>query len=169
MYFTSTEVTEQGSPDLWVWQIWQEFFGIRYTGKVWYTRLPMDLEGIDGMDKNSVRLEYPDVNNMQKFFVYIKVSEGLYKGKWFKFSFVIPNDWPNRRPRVLIVNKIWHPNIGLVEDGHPEYGVVSVSTLDFYSQDTLLQMIIESLKYILINPNPNDPHLPSQLPHADFP
>ena len=123
-------------------------------------RLPIDLEDISDMNQNSVRIEL-DPKNLQEFYVYVKVFEGLYRDKWFKFKFVIPNDWPIKEPWIRIMNKIWHPNIELLKDGQPETGRICVSTLGkHYQAGTTLYEIVVSIQFILVNPNPNDSRNP---------
>lgn len=91
------------------------------------------------------------------FNIYVQVQDGLYRNKWFKFRFHIPDDWPNVPPDVKIVDQIWHPNIELVKEGDSDTGRVCVSTLkNNYRGTMLLSEIVDSLKFLLNHPNPND-------------
>ena len=74
-------------------------------------RLTKDLEEVKQM--RNVKLIFPDEKNIQHFLIKLKVSENLWRNKWFTFDFIIDDDWPNVKPEVLIVEKIWHPNIQL--------------------------------------------------------
>lgn len=116
-------------------------------------RLAKDLEEVKQM--NNVKLLVPKKSDITVFDVKLKVQDGLYSKKWFTFHFIIPNDWPNTQPDVRIKDKIWHPNIELTQGD--QYGRVCVSTLKSNYLGTMLMMsIVESLKFLLVNPNPDD-------------
>lgn len=118
-------------------------------------RLEVDLEEVKEM--RNVKVEFPNPTDITVFIVSIVVREGLYSHKWFRFKFTIPQDWPYDPPDVKILDKIWHPNIELVDENNPNTGRVCVSTLkNSYRATLLMWHIVESLKYLLINPNAND-------------
>lgn len=96
-----------------------------------YIRLTKNLEEVKEM--KNVKLVIPDQTNIQNFRVSVKSNEGLYKDKWVKFNFKIPNNWPIEPPRVTVVKDIFHPQVGEVKNG----GVVSLSILHFSYQPSI--------------------------------
>ena len=126
------------------------------------SRLATDLDDFEIANPNCIRLEFPDPKDLQKFYVYIKVFEGLYRDKWFKFLYIIPDNWPNDEPYVRILNKIWHPNIELLEDGKPETGRICISTLgrNYQACYTLWDHVITT-QCILVKSYPNDSRNPA--------
>ncbi|KAK8866723.1 NEDD8-conjugating enzyme Ubc12 [Tritrichomonas musculus] len=118
-------------------------------------RLLKDLEEVKAM--KNVKLSFPDPTYIQHFIVSIRVRSGLYCNKWFRFNFVIKDEWPNEAPVVTILDNIWHPNITLVEDG----GKVCVSILlKNYVPAILLSSVVTGLQFLLQQPNPNDARNP---------
>ena len=104
-----------------------------------------------------LNFSFPNKDDRKVFIVSVKVNEGFYRGKWFRFKFQIVEGWPNEKPYVRIIDKIWHPNIGLISEDHPENGYVSVNTIDLdYNPVILLHVQIEALQYLLKNPFPRD-------------
>lgn len=55
----------------------------------------MDLDALPG-----IKVEFPDPNNIMTFKVYIKPSDGLYKGAEYIFNLVIPASYPYDPPTV---------------------------------------------------------------------
>ena len=117
-------------------------------------QLTDELDEIKNM--KNVKVSFPDKEKTQVFIVSLKVDDGLYKDKWFRFRFVIGDNWPLETPQVRILDKIWHPNIDLISENEHS-GVVSVSILEgHYSSFHRLSHIIESIQFFLINPNPKN-------------
>lgn len=121
------------------------------TTKACQIRLVKDLEEVKRM--KYVKVFLPDPDNIQNFVVSIKVKNGIYRNKWFRFKFVINDDWPTEPPKVTILDDIWHPNITLVKDG----GKVCVSILlKNYVPSIFLSSVVTGLQFLLQQPNPND-------------
>ena len=117
-------------------------------------QLTDELDEIKNM--KNVKVSFPDKEKTQVFIVSLKIDDGLYKDKWFRFRFVIGDNWPLETPQVRILDKIWHPNIDLISENEHS-GVVSVSILEgHYSSFHRLSHIIESIQFVLKNPNPKD-------------
>jgi len=55
----------------------------------------MDLDALPG-----IKVEFPDPNNIMTFKVYIKPSDGLYKGAEYLFNLAIPASYPYDPPTV---------------------------------------------------------------------
>ena len=114
-------------------------------------RLAKDIKEVQKM--RNVQLSFINEGDMSDFIVKLKVSENIWRNKWFRFKFHIPKTWPIDQPVVTIMDDIWHPNIKLVKDG----GKVCVSVFGSgYSPSYILATIVISLQYLLQNPNPND-------------
>jgi ubiquitin-conjugating enzyme E2 M len=47
------------------------------------------------------KVHFPDTNNIMKFEVSIKPSDGLYANATFQFTVDIPNSYPYDPPKVL--------------------------------------------------------------------
>uniref|UniRef100_A0A3B0MRK4 Ubiquitin-conjugating enzyme E2 (RUB1 homologue), putative n=1 Tax=Theileria annulata TaxID=5874 RepID=A0A3B0MRK4_THEAN len=58
-----------------------------------------------------VEIRFPDINNIMNMEILIKPREGIYKDMKITFSFHIPNQYPNDRPKIYCTSKIIHPNI----------------------------------------------------------
>lgn len=102
----------------------------------------------------NVKLSFPYDGDGKTFIVSLKVQEGFYRNVWFHFKFSLPETWPIDFPRIKILDKIWHPNIELLSNEYPNSGRVDISF--FRNQFVHLDSIVDSLKFILINPNPHD-------------
>jgi ubiquitin-protein ligase len=78
------------------------------------------------------------------------IGTNLYEGGVFVFEIQIPREYPFKPPIVKAQTKIWHPNffndrvcIGILgKDWAPANNIVDV---------------VESLRFLLSNPNPDDP------------
>lgn len=92
-----------------------------------------------------------DLKDMTKFTILLKgPTESPYEGGKFKINIKIPQDYPDDPPLVKIMTKIYHPNI---KDSN-----ICLDILDNNWKPTYnLSKVLESLYYLLKNPNPNDP------------
>eukprot|EP00922_Rhytidocystis_sp_ex-Travisia-forbesii_P059140 GHVS01087631.1.p1 GENE.GHVS01087631.1~~GHVS01087631.1.p1 ORF type:complete len:192 (-),score=37.91 GHVS01087631.1:105-680(-) len=97
------------------------------------------------------RVVFDDPNNLLSFVAVITPEEGFWKKASYRFSFVVPPNYPHDPPKVKCSPKIFHPNIDLEgnvclnilrEDWRP---VLSVAT------------VVLGLLHLLLEPNPNDP------------
>ena len=105
-----------------------------------YRRLQKDLAEVADWPATKLDME-PD--DLTKFTVYAKVTDGLYRNHWFQFLFIIPDSWPNEAPKVKIQEKIWHPN-------NAESGNICVSQITSnYLASMVLTTLIEALKFLL--------------------
>jgi ubiquitin-protein ligase len=104
--------------------------------------------------ENDPRNPLDKVINMNKFTILLKGSNGTpYEGGKFRLEFSFPNNYPFKAPTVKILTQIYHPNIKgidicldiLKENWKPSY---------------TLNKILETISYLLKNPNCNDPLSP---------
>lgn len=97
------------------------------------------------------RLEFPDKENLLHFTVYLKPTDGLFKGAEYIFDVNVPFDYPYSPPKVKCLTPIYHPNIN-------EEGAVCLNILrqDWKPVLTLGSVII-GLMTLFLEPNPGDP------------
>jgi ubiquitin-conjugating enzyme E2 M len=56
---------------------------------------------------------FPNPDDLLNFTLTIEPDEGMYKFGKFTFSFTINQNFPHEPPKVLCLEKIYHPNIDL--------------------------------------------------------
>lgn len=100
---------------------------------------------------NTIRVDFPDANDLFHFQVTIQPDNGIYRGGTFHFFFTIPRDYPHEPPKAKCLDKIYHPNIDLEgnvclnilrEDWKPVLSLVSV---------------LMGLQHLFLEPNAEDP------------
>jgi len=96
-------------------------------------------------------LRFPDSDNIMKFTLEIKPSEGHYKGAGFHFTGDIPSQYPYEPPKVLCQTPIYHPNIDL--EGHVCLNILR----EDWKPVLNLGSVIFGLLTLFVNPNPDDP------------
>lgn len=111
-------------------------------------RLKKDLD--DFKEMQDVRLTVPNEEDLHHFLLAIKVNDGLYKNKWFRFNFSLPNDWPHSPPEITIIDNIWHPNINLLDKGG---NICDFFKKDMYMPSVLLTSFATLIQCLLIDPD----------------
>ncbi|KAJ2487947.1 NEDD8-conjugating protein ubc12 [Coemansia sp. RSA 2050] len=91
------------------------------------------------------------LNKSTKFTVVYQPPGGLYHGGEFRFSFEVSEEYPHKPPKVLCVQKIYHPNIDT--EGHVCLNVLREDWKPVLS----IQSIIFGLQLLFMAPNPEDP------------
>ncbi|MFQ6124983.1 MAG: ubiquitin-conjugating enzyme E2 [Candidatus Heimdallarchaeota archaeon] len=86
---------------------------------------------------------------------YILGPQGCYEEGVFRIMIKIPREYPFLPPRVQMLTPIWHPNIR--DDGRVCVGLLGK---DWTPANTLVE-IVEVLRFLLDNPNPDDPLNPA--------
>jgi len=81
------------------------------------------------------------------------IGEGLYEGGFFKVEIIVPRTFPYTPPDVIWWTRIWHPNF---TDEVPARICESIFKND-WSPSLHLFSIVEALRNLLNNPNPDDP------------
>ena len=109
------------------------------------------LKDLEEAENNHLKIRRPDENVLTHFILTVRPKSGLYHDHNFEFEFTIPNDWPNVPPHVKCLTKVYHPNID--EDGN-----VCLNTLrKAYSPCLTINVLSQTLVYLFLEPNPNDP------------
>ncbi len=62
---------------------------------------------------STMRMEFPDPDDILNFTLIIEPDEGMYRGGRFTFEFKINPNFPHEPPKVECKQKIYHPNIDL--------------------------------------------------------
>ena len=93
--------------------------------------------------------------DLTKWEGYILGPEGCYEDGVFRIEIIIPREYPFLPPRALMQTTIWHPNIR--DDGRICVGLLGK---DWTPANTLVELV-EVLRFLLDNPNPDDPLNPS--------
>eukprot|EP01120_Amphizonella_sp_Union-15-10_P002149 TRINITY_DN122_c0_g5_i1.p1 TRINITY_DN122_c0_g5~~TRINITY_DN122_c0_g5_i1.p1 ORF type:complete len:233 (+),score=69.28 TRINITY_DN122_c0_g5_i1:22-720(+) len=106
----------------------------------------LDLEATPG-----VRCDFPDANNLMNFNVFVKPSDGLYKGATFEFNVTIPTSYPYDPPKAVCKTLVYHPNIDF-------QGAVCLNILRADWKPVLtLGSVLFGLMTLFLEPNPDDP------------
>ncbi|ODV89530.1 hypothetical protein CANCADRAFT_45947 [Tortispora caseinolytica NRRL Y-17796] len=99
----------------------------------------------------TIKVNFPDPNNVMEFTVNITPDEGFYKNGTFCFSFVVDERFPHEPPKVKCKNKVYHPNIDLE-------GNVCLNILREDWKPVLnLNSVIIGVQLLFLEPNPTDP------------
>ncbi|CAG8441828.1 6482_t:CDS:2 [Ambispora leptoticha] len=74
-----------------------------------------------------------------------------YKGGIFRLKIEFSTDYPFKPPSIKFITRIYHPNID--EDGSI---CVNLLKSDVWKPATKIAQVLESIAYLLENPNPDD-------------
>eukprot|EP00808_Paulinella_micropora_P006733 g71197.t1 len=115
-----------------------------------FLRIQRDLEDLD-LPEN-VTIKYPVKGDLMNFSLVIKITyeESLWKGGLYEFKFSIPSKYPFEGPKVVCIDKVYHPNIDLE-------GKICVSVLRPWKPTYSVQIVLFGLLFLFSHPNPNDP------------
>lgn len=109
------------------------------------------------IQRDFASLELPDnVKIIRKedewleFSMVFNVQDGFWKNGIFQFLFNISTKYPFEGPKVICIDKIYHPNIDLE-------GKICVSTLRPWKPTSTIEQIMFALIFLFNCPNPNDP------------
>jgi len=85
-----------------------------------------------------------------EFSLVIYPETGYWKGGLFEFKFNIPAKYPFDVPKVICVDKLYHPNIDLE-------GKICVNVLRPWKPTYSVQIVLFGLLFLFTHPNANDP------------
>lgn len=116
-------------------------------------RLQRDIEGLDIPPTVTLDIIHSpeDPNEQPLIHILIVPDDGFYRGGHFKFSFKINENYPIDPPKVVCMNKIFHPNIDI-------QGKICLNILrEDWTPVLELQTVIIGLLFLFLEPNPLDP------------
>ncbi|MHA1687370.1 MAG: ubiquitin-conjugating enzyme family protein [Candidatus Heimdallarchaeaceae archaeon] len=105
------------------------------------------------IEANELKKELPTfkpVNNNLLHWRGFIFGTGLYEGGVFVLEIEIPRTYPYKPPKVKMITKVFHPNV------FEQRICVGVLGVDWTPANNLVD-VIESIRFILSNPNPDDP------------
>jgi len=105
-----------------------------------------EMEPVEG-----TRMEFPNPDNILFFTLYVKPSEGLYKGAEFKFNVTVPLTYPYDPPKAQCETMVYHPNIDY--DGHVCLNILRAEWMPVLN----LGAVVYGLLTLFLQPNPDDP------------
>lgn len=115
--------------------------------------LPTHFTDIAELDAGTIaEVKFPDPNNLTQFEVDVKPDSGYWAGARYTFSFKIPDSYPHEPPKVVCIQKIFHPNI----DYHT--GKVCINILGAEWKPVLdINAVIYGVIFLFYEPNSDDP------------
>jgi len=112
-------------------------------------RMQSDLSNLEIPD--GVKLKFNDQKDIMNFSISLTPSDGYWKSATFNFKFTVPDDYPYTPPKIVCLDKIYHPNIDW-------QGAVCLNILRKDWKPILdTQAIIHGLIFLFLEPNPDDP------------
>ncbi|XP_003745550.1 NEDD8-conjugating enzyme UBE2F [Galendromus occidentalis] len=60
---------------------------------------------------STAQVSFPHPDSLHKFHVYIRPTEGYWRGGRFEFEVSVPEDYNMSPPKVRCKTIVWHPNI----------------------------------------------------------
>eukprot|EP01118_Nematostelium_gracile_P011677 TRINITY_DN4178_c0_g1_i2.p1 TRINITY_DN4178_c0_g1~~TRINITY_DN4178_c0_g1_i2.p1 ORF type:complete len:220 (-),score=60.16 TRINITY_DN4178_c0_g1_i2:160-729(-) len=112
-------------------------------------RAQKDISEMDPIPGTQVT--FPDADNLMKFEVAVKPSDGIYRGATFMFTVDIPPTYPYEPPKVLCNTLVYHPNIDW--EGKVCLNILRQDWMPVLS----LGSVIFGLMTLFLEPNPDDP------------
>ena len=102
-------------------------------------------------ESQDVKVSFQNPNDVMHFIVRIRPISGIWANHNFDFKFDISEDWPIDRPKIMLLTKIWHPNID--EEGNICLDIIR----DRYSPVLTISQIAQGLLFLFNCPNPLSP------------
>ncbi len=116
--------------------------------QLWFKRLALEYQLIRNYEPTFDAVE-GDLTHYRG----VIVGTGYYEGGFFLVELFLDRTFPYTPPKVVWHTRIWHPNF---TDEAPARICESILTKD-WEPNTNVIAVIEALKNLLSNPNPDDP------------
>ena len=94
-----------------------------------------------------VKIIFPNPSTNREFHVFISPDRGFWHRGKFEFKFVVTRKWPEDRPKIKCLTKVWHPSI--TEEGFVDLGNIQTN---YYPTTTICQIICYIL-FLFHEPN----------------
>ncbi|KAJ1999042.1 NEDD8-conjugating protein ubc12 [Coemansia thaxteri] len=112
-------------------------------------RLQKDLGELERDDNTDI--VFDNVEDQTRFTVVYRPPAELYVGGEFRFSFEVSDSYPHEPPKVLCLQKIYHPNIDTM--GHVCLNILR----EDWNPVLNIQAVIFGLQMLFMAPTPDDP------------
>ena len=95
-----------------------------------------------------------DKNNNKRWIIYMKgPKNSLYKDGVFKLTIDFPDNFPNKKPEVRFINKIYHLQV------NPSNGHVCAGFLNNWKIDTTISEVFVGIyMFLILDQNPDSPY-----------
>ncbi len=115
---------------------------------MWYKRLSIEYSLVQEHEPN-----FSPVDGDLTHYEGVIIGSGLYESGYFRVEIFIPRSFPFHPPDVVWHTRIWHPNFS---DEVPARVCESIIK-DHWSPSLHVITVIEALRSLLNDPNPDDP------------
>ncbi|KIK59840.1 hypothetical protein GYMLUDRAFT_44311 [Collybiopsis luxurians FD-317 M1] len=117
-------------------------------------RIQKELRDINNQPVDNLSVEPKEDNIFEWNCSITAESDSPYKGGTFKFTLILPSNFPFKAPSVQFKTKIYHPGIN-------EEGAICVPILrDEWKPSVTLATVLSVIQEKLNNPSPDDPFEP---------
>mmetsp|Transcript_14752 Transcript_14752/g.20598 ORF Transcript_14752/g.20598 Transcript_14752/m.20598 type:complete len:160 (-) Transcript_14752:53-532(-) len=114
-------------------------------------RLIRDFKGLQNDPPDGINAAPKDNDIMKWQAVIFGPEETIWEGGTFKLSMDFLDEYPNKPPKVVFLNKMFHPNI--YADGSICLDILQNQWSPIYD----ISSILTSIQSLLSDPNPNSP------------
>ena len=119
------------------------------------------------LDKNPLAniggtIGIPDLDNIFEWRCTLSgPNDTSYKGGVFFLKIKFPDNYPKKSPEVVFITPIYHLNINPVKsnyEGAEPLGHVSISTLNWWNENTRMKQVLCDIFALFYMPNPDSPY-----------
>ena len=119
------------------------------------------------LDKNPLAniggtIGIPDLDNIFEWRCTLSgPNDTSYKGGVFFLKIKFPDNYPKKSPEVVFITPVYHLNINPVKsnyEGAEPLGHVSISTLNWWNENTRMKQVLCDIFALFYMPNPDSPY-----------
>ena len=110
----------------------------------------LDRLAIEGRDLMHNEPTFQAIQDNWQWWIGEILGSGYYDGGVFSIQLYVPDSYPFKPPEVRWLTPTWHPNL------FKERVCIGILGKDWTPANSLVN-VIESLRFLLSNPNPGDP------------